>query len=89
MSVLFQWGMDARSTPDATCADQPLIIQTQRDKRSASNGRLSYDSQAIFTPAEMLMPVLQTRIKQRYRFTGLGINCGSAPTLKFVAAITG
>jgi len=58
------------------------MIQTERYSRDAAGGTVADDFRSIIVPAEMLAPVLSTRVEERNLKAGSGVNCGCVSPLE-------
>jgi hypothetical protein len=56
--------MPADYDPALACDNLMRSIEVNRDDRSASDCRQTDNEQSVFTPAEMVVPALDTRIIQ-------------------------
>lgn len=82
--------MPARQNPVAPYQEGVrIIVKMQSNDRCPTNIGKADDAQTIVTPAEVMFPRLNARVKQRYFLACLWVNCGRLASFVPVTEWTG
>ena len=85
----YSWRMPMHANPNSPCGEDQRQIHPQKCDGRPSRGRQAKNLNPFAIPSKVVAPFLDSRIKQRGRFTGFRISPVGAIRFEAVASGTG